>query len=92
MLIPFKLALYLMGVNALTFLLYGWDKRAAKRAGAARVPEYILQLLALFGGSPAALLAQQFFRHKTKKASFRLAFQMIVFLQIMALAGWWLVN
>ncbi len=82
----------LLILNGVTFFLYGWDKRAAKRHGASRVPEFLLQLLALFGGSPGAYIGQKLFRHKTKKASFQLAFRLIVFLQIMLAVAWWLLR
>lgn len=70
----------LAAVNAATFLLYAWDKASAVRRGR-RIPEAVLHLLALLGGSPAALLGQLLFRHKTRKASFQLRFWGIVLLQ-----------
>jgi uncharacterized membrane protein YsdA (DUF1294 family) len=76
----------LCGINAATFLLYGIDKRRS-RTGAPRVPEFILHVFALLGGSPAALVGQAAFRHKTRKASFLLTFWLIVVLQV-ALAAY----
>jgi uncharacterized membrane protein YsdA (DUF1294 family) len=64
---------WLAGVNAVTFLAYGLDKRWA-RAGELRVPEATLHVLALAGGSPAALAAQACFRHKTRDRRFRWVF------------------
>ncbi|MBL8880146.1 MAG: DUF1294 domain-containing protein [Phycisphaerales bacterium] len=72
---------WLIGVNFVTFGAYAFDKAAARR-GARRVPERILQVLALIGGSPAALLAQRVYRHKTSKFMFQLTFWMILALQI----------
>ena len=67
----FELAVaYLLAVNGLTFAAFALDKRAAER-GAWRVPERRLLTLAVFGGTPAALCAQQVLRHKTKKEPFR---------------------
>lgn len=67
------------------WLLYAWDKsRAAVRAR--RVPENTLHLVALVGGWPGALVAQQQFRHKTRKTSFRVAFWLTVALNVAALA------
>jgi len=63
----------LLLLNLLSFLLYRNDKRAAIR-GERRTPENTLHLLALLGGWPAALLAQQLFRHKTSKINFRIVF------------------
>jgi uncharacterized membrane protein YsdA (DUF1294 family) len=81
---PSTLCVWLLAVNAATFGLYGWDKRAA-RNNAWRVAEGTLLLFALLGGSPAAFWASRRFRHKTKKASFRVRFWLIVALQVFAL-------
>ncbi len=75
-----------VGVSALTFVLYGLDKWAAKR-GAQRTPESTLQGLALAGGWPGALLAQQVFRHKSRKPSFQFTFWVVVVMNCIAL--WW---
>jgi len=78
----------LLGVNAVTLLLYGYDKRQAI-VGRTRIPEVALHGVALLGGSPAAMLAQGLFRHKTRKRGFRMVFAGIVLLQIGLLyAGW----
>ena len=75
---------YLVAINAVTLIGYGYDKLIAG-TGMPRVPESLLHTLALLGGSPAALLAQRWFRHKTLKSSFRATFWLIVVLQILAL-------
>jgi uncharacterized membrane protein YsdA (DUF1294 family) len=66
-------------VSLLAFLLYWSDKRKA-RADHWRTPENVLHAVELAGGWPGALLAQQLFRHKTRKVSFQLLFWMIVLL------------
>ena len=66
-------------VSGLAFLLYWSDKRKA-RLDRWRVPENLLHAVELAGGWPGALLAQQVFRHKTRKLSFQLLFWMIVLL------------
>jgi uncharacterized membrane protein YsdA (DUF1294 family) len=65
-------ALYLAAGLA-TFLVYAADKRAAG-TNRRRVSENTLHLLALVGGWPAAVIAQQTLRHKTAKRSFRAVF------------------
>jgi uncharacterized membrane protein YsdA (DUF1294 family) len=75
---------YLIGLNLVTFLAYGFDKRQAIKSKG-RVPEIVLHLLALVGGSPAAAIGQLLFRHKTKKPQFRIIFIMIVILQVTAI-------
>lgn len=60
--------LYLM-MSLLTVALYWLDKRAAKRRNW-RIPERTLNLYALCGGWPGALLAQWQFAHKRSKETF----------------------
>jgi uncharacterized membrane protein YsdA (DUF1294 family) len=77
-------------LSVITFLLYGFDKGRARIDGR-RIPEKTLQLFALFGGWPGALCGQQYFRHKTKKASFQITFWLCVILHIAAIAGFFYV-
>jgi len=80
------LAGWLVGINLSTFAYYGYDK-ARSRRGSGRVPEVVLHGLALAGGSPAAYVGMRWFRHKTVKGRFRIAFWAIVLLQT-AVAAW----
>ena len=70
----------LIGMSVITFVFYGYDKRQAIK-NRSRVPEVILHILALLGGTPGAFLGQFVFRHKTKKLRFRIVFIAIVLLQ-----------
>ncbi|MCF6762892.1 DUF1294 domain-containing protein [Pseudomonas fragi] len=63
--------------SLLAFGLYRYDKQQAK-AGQWRTPEKILHGVELLGGWPGALVAQQIFRHKTRKLSYQLLFWLIV--------------
>lgn len=78
--------LYLLLINALTFVLYWHDKRAARVHGKARVPEASLLLAGFLGGTPAALVAQRSLRHKTRKQSFQLKFWALTVAQLALLA------
>lgn len=78
-----------LGLSVLTFAVYALDKRAAQQR-AWRTAESTLHLLALAGGWPGALLAQQFLRHKSGKASFRQVFWATVLLNLAALV--WLAS
>lgn len=86
-----------VATSVLSFLFYIIDKSAA-RMGRRRTPEVTLHNLALVGGWPGALFAQQLLRHKSKKESFRSTFRITVILNIMALIyllspyGAWLAN
>ncbi|MDY7533499.1 DUF1294 domain-containing protein [Pseudomonas sp. Bout1] len=67
------------GVSVVAFLLYWSDKRKA-REDSWRTPENVLHAVELAGGWPGALLAQQVFRHKTRKVSYQVVFWLIVLL------------
>lgn len=84
--IPWQIILaYLLLISVATYVGYWLDKRRAQK-DLWRISEKSLHLLALFGGWPAAYLAQQIHRHKTSKRSFRVVFWCIVGLyQILAL-------
>ena len=75
-------------MSALTLAAYASDKwRAQARAG--RTSEFSLHLLELLGGWPGALVAQQLFRHKTRKLSYQIVFWLIAAGHI---GGWlWMV-
>jgi uncharacterized membrane protein YsdA (DUF1294 family)/cold shock CspA family protein len=62
-----------VGMSLATFVAYAIDKSAARRT-VWRTPESTLHFLALAGGWPGALLAQQFLRHKSTKTEFRSVF------------------
>lgn len=57
-------------LSLITFLAY-WKDKAAAQAGRWRTPESTLHTLALLGGWPGALLAQQWLRHKSSKTAFQ---------------------
>ena len=60
---------YLVGINILTFLVYGLDKYLAIKKSY-RISGYSLFILSFFGGSLGAILGMKIFHHKTKKISF----------------------
>lgn len=62
-----------LGLSLLTFVTYALDKRKAQK-DQWRTPEANLQLFALAGGWPGALLAQSWLRHKSKKRPFLCVF------------------
>lgn len=74
-------------MSTITFLVFAWDKRAARRKGR-RVPERTLLLLAAALGSPGAFLAQDLLRHKTRKEPFRTRFWLIAGAQVFLLLTW----
>jgi uncharacterized membrane protein YsdA (DUF1294 family) len=69
--IPDSLAeAWLITFNAVTFILFGYDKWRALRSGR-RVPESFLILWGALGGWPGGLLGMSVFRHKTAKGMFK---------------------
>ena len=80
------LLVWLAVINLLTFVVYGADKRRARK-GKWRVPEKTLFLLPLLGGSIGALLGMRVFHHKTKHWYFVWGIPAILLAQI-ALAVW----
>jgi uncharacterized membrane protein YsdA (DUF1294 family) len=70
------LTLYVLA-SVVTYFAYANDKRAAQ-AGRWRTGEGTLLLLGLVGGWPGGLVAQQRFRHKTKKVSFQVVYWLTV--------------
>ncbi len=57
-------------MSMVTFIAYAIDKSSAQ-AGRWRISERTLHILALAGGWPGAMLAQQTLRHKSSKTYFR---------------------
>ena len=80
------LLVWLAVINLLTFIVYGADKRRARK-GKWRVPEKTLFLLPVLGGSIGALLGMRVFHHKTKHWYFVWGIPAILLAQI-ALAVW----
>ena len=76
---------YLPVVNVLTYGVFWWDKRRARK-GQRRISERELLGWALAGGSLGAFLAMRHFRHKTQKTSFRVWFWLVVAAQVGLLA------
>ena len=72
---------YVLCINAVTFVLYALDKIKAK-AGAWRISEFALMLLAVTGGSVGALLAMIVCRHKIRVPKFKFGIPAIIILQI----------
>jgi uncharacterized membrane protein YsdA (DUF1294 family)/cold shock CspA family protein len=70
-----------------TCMAYAADKHFAQ-SNRWRIPEAHLHLLELLGGWPGALVAQRVLRHKTRKASYRIVFWMMVALNVAAMTAW----
>ena len=73
-------------MSLLTLGMYARDKSAARK-NAQRAPEKTLHTLALLGGWPGALFAQQLLRHKSSKVPFRKVFWVTLALNVSGLGG-----
>ncbi|HUG19663.1 MAG TPA: cold shock and DUF1294 domain-containing protein [Planctomycetaceae bacterium] len=75
--IPVWLPLLYLLLSLITLLVYSKDKSAAQN-NRWRTSEKSLQVLALVGGWPGALLGQNLFRHKNRKLEFQIVFWFVV--------------
>ena len=74
-------AYFLVGINILTFIVYGIDKwRVVHNRW--RIPEATLLGLAIIGGSIGALLGMKVWHHKTKHKKFVLGLPAILTIQL----------
>jgi uncharacterized membrane protein YsdA (DUF1294 family) len=70
-----------IGINIGALVVMGLDKTFA-RANTARVPEVLLYVIALVGGSPGILAGIHIFKHKTRKAAFQFTLLIVWLLQV----------
>ena len=75
--------IYIIIVNIAAFCLYGIDKSAAIKQKQ-RIPNRVLLLTAVFGGSLGALAGMYTFRHKTKKWYYTITVPALLLIQITA--------
>lgn len=87
--LPFSIVASYGSISLVLFVMYGMDKAAAQRGGQ-RTAENTLHLFELCCGWPGALMAQQVFRHKTRKGSYQFVFWLAVLANLGAL-GWLMV-
>ncbi|MBR1470722.1 MAG: DUF1294 domain-containing protein [Lachnospiraceae bacterium] len=77
------IAAYLAAVNIIAFTAMGADKWKAMHH-AWRIPEAVLFLVVILGGSLGGFLAMHIFRHKTRHWYFRYGFPVILALHLIA--------
>ena len=74
------LGLYVVIISLITFIIFGVDKKRARRHEW-RISEKTLFALAIIGGSLGAIIGMIAFHHKTKKWYFKLGMPLIVAVQ-----------
>ncbi len=77
------LTIYLISINIVTFLIFGWDKVQARRKRW-RVAERTLFLSVLLGGGLGGVAGMKVWRHKTKKWYFKIGVPLLMILQVAA--------
>ena len=75
---------YIVVINIVAYIMYGVDKRKAKKHEW-RTPEAYLIGIALAGGSVGAFAGMKIFHHKTKHVKFFVGIPLIMVIQIAAL-------
>lgn len=75
---------YLVVVNLLSLMVYGWDKLKARR-GRWRISERTLLALAFFGGSLGAWMGIKLWRHKTQHWQFAVGVPLMLALHLVLL-------
>ena len=82
------LLFFIIGINVITFVVYGIDKLKAKK-GKWRIPEATLLLLAIVGGSIGAWCGMKVWHHKTLHKKFKYGIPLILIAQIgLCLYSW----
>lgn len=79
-----QIIIYLIIINIISFLLFGIDKRRAKRK-LWRVSEKVLLATSLLGGATGALIAMVIFKHKLSKKSFYIGVPVLIVLNKIAM-------
>lgn len=75
-------------INVVAIYKYWEDKQLSQqRSKQQRIPEGELHLYGILGGWIGAFIAQQLFRHKTRKISFQMLFFLSIFIHYILLYG-----
>ncbi|MCW3173267.1 DUF1294 domain-containing protein [Shewanella subflava] len=89
---PWVIGIFI-GINLLSFIITWYDKRIAAQNQTSpdtqrnRISEKTLYIYALIGGWPAAIIAQQYFRHKTQKNAFKYRFWLCIAINMLLTVG-----
>ena len=84
------LVMYLVIINVLGFILMHVDKKQAKkRRHARRIPELVLLIISVLGGSIGIMAGMEIFRHKTKHKRFFLGIPITLLIQVCLVAAFY---
>lgn len=79
------ITVYFIIINMIAFVTMGVDKKRAQKHEY-RISEKTLWTLAIIGGGTGAFLGMIQFRHKTKHLNFRFGFLILMMIQLVLLA------
>lgn len=74
-----NVSIYLLIMNILEFLMFGYDKHQAKVKGW-RTSELTLFIILIIGGGIGGIAGMYIFHHKTKKWYFKYGFPILTFI------------
>lgn len=78
------LLIYLVFINLISFLAFGFDKHRANR-DKWRLKNGLLLGLSFIGGAIGGLIGMKVFRHKTKKAYYKMGLPLMILMQVLIL-------
>ena len=74
--------IYFLFISLITVIVTVYDKKAAKKFPRNRIPEKVLFILAIAGGSLAEFITMLKIRHKTKHPKFMVGLPVIFVVQL----------
>ncbi|MCQ2419351.1 MAG: DUF1294 domain-containing protein [Clostridia bacterium] len=83
----FFIILYIVVINLISFFVMWIDKSRARHKGW-RIPEVVLLLIDLLGGSIGGIIAMDFLPHKSKHLLFSIGLPLMVIVEYGAFAVW----
>ncbi len=78
------LFVYVLSINLISFLAFGFDKHRANR-DKRRLKNGLLLGLSFIGGAIGGLIGMKVFRHKTKKAYYKMGLSLMILMQVLIL-------
>lgn len=87
----FYIIFYIVIINLISFFAMWIDKARAKR-DKWRIPELVLLLIDLLGGSIGGIIAMDFLPHKSKHLLFSVGLPIMILVEYGAFAVWYFIN
>lgn len=78
------LVAYLIFINIISFVLFGYDKKLAEKEKY-RIPERTLMLFSAAGGAFGSFAGMHIFHHKTRKTKFYIGVPVLMIIWVLLL-------